>query len=132
MNVKDPAIDALQKKIDDSRAAVLGEYRIPPTMFLDLTLLSSDLKAIRFLFWRADYVLDKSGERIVSIDISSKKSQVVAGPGEINSAQDLAGYEDKVYVLEGTIYEVDSGSTKVIDKTWSGNALISAFAGICT
>ena len=42
----------------------------------------------------------------------------------------MAAYETNVYVLEGDgVYEVDSGSNKIIDKTWSGDALISAFAG---
>jgi hypothetical protein len=131
LNVKDSKIDALKKKIDDSRAAVLGEYRQPPQMFLDLTLLSSGFKGDTVSFSGGSiYVLDKSGQRIVGVDISTKKSKVVAGPGIINSAQALAVYENKVFILgaEG-IYEVDSGSTKVIDKSWAGDALISSFAG---
>jgi sugar lactone lactonase YvrE len=100
-------------------------------MFLDLTLLSSGFKGDIVSFSGGFiYVLDKLGQRIVSVDISTKKSKVVAGPGVINSAQDLTAYEDKVFVLQGDgIYEADSGSTKVIDKNWSGDALISAFAG---
>jgi hypothetical protein len=43
----------------------------------------------------------------------------------------LTAYEKSVYILEGDgIYEVDSGeNNKVIDKTWSRDALITAFAG---
>jgi len=131
LNVKDPKVDALKKKIDDSRAAVLGEYIQIPQMFLDLTLLSSGFKGDAVSFSGGYiYVLDKSGQRIVSIDISTKKSKVVAGPSVINSAQGLAAYEEVVFILESDgIYEVDSGSSKVIDKTWPGDALISAFAG---
>ena len=131
LNVKDPKVDALKKKIDDSRAAILGEYRGPPQMFLDLTLLSSGFNGDAVsLSGGLIYVLDKSGQRIVSVDVSTKKSKVVAGPGVISSAQALACYEDKAFVLEQDgIYEVDSGKTKVIDKTWAGDAFISAFAG---
>jgi hypothetical protein len=131
MNVDDPKVEALSKKIDASRAAVLGEYKEVPQMFLDLTLLSSGFKGDTVSFsGGAIYVLDKAGQRIVSVDISTKKSLVVAGPSVLSSAQFLAAYEDKVFVLEGDgIYEVDSGNNKVIDKTWSGDALISAFAG---
>ncbi len=130
-NVKDPRIDALKKKVDASRAAVLGEYVQSPQMFLDLSLLSSGFKGDVVSFSGGYiYILDKSGQRIVSVDISTKKSKVVAGPSVINSAQHLAAYEEKVFVLqEDGIYEVDSGSTKVIEKTWAGDALISAFAG---
>lgn len=131
LKVKDPEIDALRKKIDDSRAAILGEYKSPPEMFLDLTLLSSGFKGDTMTFSGGRlYVLDKSGQRIVSVETSTKKSKVVAGPGTINSALALAAYEEKVFVLEGDgIYQVDAGNNKVIDKTWQGDALISAFAG---
>lgn len=131
LNVKDPQVDALKKKIDDSRAAVLGEYQEIPQMFLDLTLLSSGFKGDIVSFSGGYiYILDKSGQRVISVDISTKKSKVVAGPGVISSGELLAAYEDKVYILENDgIYEVDSGSSKVIDKTWPGDALISAFAG---
>lgn len=131
LNVKDPKVDALKKKIDDSRAAILGEYRTPPIMFLDLTLLSSGFNGDTVSFSGGlVYILDKSGQRMISVDISTKKSKVVAGPGVISSAQALACYEDKAFVLEQDgVYEVGSGKIKVIDKTWSGDALISAFAG---
>ena len=131
MKVNDPQVDALKEKINNSRAAVLGEYLASPQMFLDLTLLSSGFKGDTIAFSGGFiYVLDRSGQRIVSVDISNKKSKVVAGPGEVSSAQGLACYEDKVYTLENDgIYEVDAGVTKVIDKSWPGDALISAFAG---
>ncbi len=131
MNVKDPEITALKKKLDDSRAAILGEYRGTPQMFLDLTLLSSGFKGDVVAFSGGTiYILDKSGQRIVSVDVSTKKSKVVAGPSVINSATALAAYEEKVFVLASDgIYEVDSGNRKVIEKTWSGDALISSFAG---
>jgi hypothetical protein len=132
MNVKDSKIDALSKKIADSRAAVLGEYEETPQMFLDLTLLSSGFKGDAISFSGGTiYVLDKAGQRIVSVDISTKRSLVVAGPSVLNSVESITAYENDVYVLEGDgIYEVDSGNNnKVIDKTWSGDAFISAFAG---
>ena len=131
LNVKDPKIDDLKKKINDSRAAILGEYLVAPQMFLDLTLLSSGFKGDTISFSGGlIYVLDKTGQRIVSVNVSTKKSKVVAGPGVVSSPEALACYEDKVFVLEGDgIYEVDSGNTKVISKTWSGEAFVSAFAG---
>jgi sugar lactone lactonase YvrE len=131
LNVSDPEIAALKKKIDESRAAILGEYQGTPQMFLDLTLLSSGFNGDSISFSGGTiYILDKSGQRIISVDVSTKKSKVVAGPGVINSAVALAAYEEKVFVLTTDgIYEVDSGNSKVIEKTWSGDALISAFAG---
>ncbi len=131
MNVKDPALDSLRQKIESARSSILGEYNIPSQMFLDLTLLSSGFKGSQLALTGGQvYVMDSAGGRIVSVDISTKKSKVVAGPGVINSAASLAGYESKVFVLESDgVYEVESGSIKVISKTWAGDALIAAFAG---
>ncbi len=131
MKVKDPALAALRQKISDGRSSILGEYDVQLEMFLDLTLLSSGFKGGVISFSGGQiYVLDSSGGRVVSVEISGKKSKVVAGPGAISSATSLAGYESRVFVLEGDgIYEIESGSTKVVSKTWSGDALISAFAG---
>jgi hypothetical protein len=131
MNVKDPGLDALRQKINDGKSSILGEYDVPPEMFLDLSLLSSGFKGNQLSFTGGQiYIMDSTGGRIVSVDIATKKSKVVAGPGVISSPTSIAGYESRVFVLQSDgIYEVDSVSTKVVNKTWSGDALISAFAG---
>lgn len=131
LNVKDPEIKALRKKIEDSRAAILGEFKQTPEMFLDLTLLSSGFKGDSVCYSGGTvYVFDKTGQRVVSVNVSTKKSKVVAGPGVLNSAANIACYEGKVFASESDgVYEIDSSKSKVIDKTWSGEILISAFAG---
>ncbi len=131
MKVKDAELTNLKRKIEESRAAILGEYRTNPEMYLDLSLLSSGFKGDTVAFSGGQlYVFDKAGSRVVSVDLTSKKSKVVAGPGVINNGSAIACYEDNVFVLEPDgIYEVDSGSQKVIPKTWSGDALIASFAG---
>jgi sugar lactone lactonase YvrE len=131
MDIKDPEIDTLRQKINDGKSSILGEYNDNPEMFLDLTLLSSGFKGDKIAFSNGQiYVMDSSGNRILNVGLATKKSKVIAGPGVINSPEGLAGYESKVFVLEGDgIYEVESGKEKVIDKSWSGEALISAFAG---
>jgi hypothetical protein len=131
MKVKDPGIEILRKKINESRAAILGEYLVKPDMFLDLTLLSSGFtgRAISYSGGQIS-IMDSTGSRIIGVDVSTKKSKVIAGPSVISSASDLASYEDRVFALETDgIYEVGGGSQKVINKTWSGDALIAAFAG---
>lgn len=131
LKVSDPKIDALAQKIDDSRAAVLGEYLATPQQFLDLSLLSSGFNGdVITASGGSIYILDKTGDRLVSVAIGTKKSKVVAGPSQINSPQDLAAYEDRAFVLMADgIYEVGDSKSKVIDKTWSGDAFIKAFAG---
>ena len=131
LKVKDPKIDELQKRIEDSRAAVLGEYAAEPELFLDLGLLSSGFKGDTVSSSGGNiYVLDKVGARVVSIAVDTKKSKIVAGPAVIENPLDLAAYENSVYVLlSDGIYLVGSQKTKVIDKVWSGDALIYSFAG---
>jgi hypothetical protein len=131
LKVKDPKIDELQKKIEESRAAVLGEYVANPELFLDLGLLSSGFKGDVISFSGGNiYVLDKGGARVVGIAVDTKKSKVIAGPTVIENPLDLASYENNVYVLfSDGVYLVGNTKTKVIDKSWSGDALIYAFAG---
>lgn len=131
MKVKDPEIDKLKAKIEESRGAILGEYSQPPQLFFDLSLLSSGFKGDEISVSSKNiYVLDKGGNKIVKVDLSSKKSGVVAGPGAIDGATNLASYEDRAFVMMGDgVYEVSSTKTKVIDKTWQGEALIRGFAG---
>ena len=131
LKVKDEKIDELQKKIKDSRAAVLGEYTSEPELFLDLGLLSSGFKGDSVSSSGGNvYVLDKAGSRVVGITIDTKKSEVVANPTVIENPLDLASYEDNVFVLlSDGIYSLDNGKTKVVEKTWGGDALIYSFAG---
>lgn len=132
LKVKDSKVNDLQNKINTSRAAVLGEYLSSPELFLDLTLLSSGFTGdVVSASGGNIYILDKNGKKIVSVAISTKKSKVVAGPTLINEAFDLASYEDRAFVLMSDgIYEISGNeSTKVVEKTWGGDALIKAFAG---
>lgn len=131
LKVKDDKITELENKIDESRAAVLGEYVANPEMFFDLGLLSSGFKGNTISYSGGNiYVLDKSGAKIVSISMDTKKSKVVSGPSVISSPKDVASYEDNVYVLlDDGIYLTSATKTKVVDKTWNGDAQIYAFAG---
>lgn len=131
LKVKDSKIDELQSKITESRAAVLGEYTVTPELFLDLGLLSSGFKGDAISSSGGNvYILDKNGARVVSIALDTKKSKVVAGPSVIENPLDIASYEDSVYVLfSDGIYLVGSNKSKVIEKTWVGDAFIYAFAG---
>jgi hypothetical protein len=109
----------------------MGIYEVSPELFLDLTLLSSGFKGDTLSSSGGNlYVLDKNSKKIVSIEISSKKSEVVAGQGELSEALDLASYEDRVFISDSEgIKEVGDEVESVIEKDWEGNVLIQAFAG---
>lgn len=131
LNVKDPKIDELKKKINDSRAAILGEYLSSPDLFLDLSLLSSGFKGDMVAASGGEiYILDTAGKRLVSVSFENKKSKVVAGPTQIDEALGLASYEDRSFILMSDgIYEVGATKERVVDKSWGGDAFIKAFAG---
>jgi len=131
LKITDPKVNELEKKINESREAILGEYEITPELFLDLGLLASGLNGNAISFSAGNiYVLDTNSKMAVSVAMESKKSKVVAGPGIIENALDLACYQDNVYILSSDgIRLVKQSNTKVVEKTWGGGALISAFAG---
>jgi hypothetical protein len=131
LKVSDPKVADLQKKIEESKGAILGEYDGTPSLFLDLSLLSSGFTGDTISASGGNiYILDKSGKRVVSVAVDTKKSKVVAGPTVIDNATDLASYQDTAFILAADgIYQVGITKTKVVDKTWAGDALISAFAG---
>lgn len=131
MNVKDESLDELRKKIEDARASILGEYNNEPELFSDLTLLSSGFNGDQLvLTGKQMYVFDKAGSRILGVEISSKKSKLLAGPGALSSPESIAGYEDRVFVNQPDgIYEVESTPVKKIFNTWSGPVLFNVFGG---
>lgn len=131
LKVDDPRVGILQQKIEESRGAILGEYDGTPAPFLDLSLLSSGFTGDAVSASGGNiYILDRTGKRVVSVATDTKKSKVVSGPSVIDDAFGIASYEDTVYILGSDgIYQVGTGKTKVIEKTWTGDALISAFAG---
>jgi hypothetical protein len=131
LKVSDPKVTDLAKKIEESRGAILGEYDTSPELFLDLSLLSSGFKGDRISSSGGNiFILDKSGKRVISVAADTKKSKVVAGPTLIDLAYDLASYQDDVFILASDgVYQIGVNKTKVVDKTWSGDGLIYAFAG---
>jgi hypothetical protein len=97
-----------------------------------LTLLSSGFNGEEVSTSQGNlYVMDKTNKKVVSIEISSKKSSVVAGPDIVDDPLGLASYTDRVFVLnDGGVDEVDGEVAKrVIDKTWDGEVLIYAYTG---
>ncbi len=131
LKVNDPKVTDLQKKIEDSKGSILGEYDTSPALFLDLSLLSSGFTGDAVSVSGGQvYILDKIGKRVVSVAVDTKKSKVVAGPSVIDNASGLASYQDTAYILASDgIYQVSTTKTRLIEKTWAGDAMISAFAG---
>lgn len=128
---KDSKIDELRAKIEEQKSTAFGEYKASPELFLDLTLLSSGFKGDKLSSSEGNlFILDKNGKKIVSVEISSKKSKVVAGPDKTGEVSDLASYSDRVFTLTADgVKEIDSDVSTVVNKEWEGEALTYGFAG---
>jgi len=129
--IKDNTLTELQTKINENEGSILGQYRVKPDLYLDLTLLSNSFKADRLTSSNEDLaVLDFAGRKIVEITIESKKSKVVAGPDQIKDALDLALYSGRIFILSADgVYEVGDKADKLITKDWGDTSFIYAYAG---
>jgi hypothetical protein len=129
--IEDIRLGALINKIEEKQGQVLGEYRVGPQLYLDLSLLSNDFVGdLTASSGEKFYVLDKSGKKIVGINFNTKKSEVVAGPDQVEGALSLAAYEGRVFILtDSGVYEVGNKKSKVIEKDWEGEVLPYAYTG---
>jgi hypothetical protein len=129
---QDASVVALGEQLGSYQESILGEYRVSLDLFVDLSLLTNDFSGDEMVFSDGTlYVLDKAGKKIVSVDIASKRSEVVAGPSQIESEDKLAAYVGRVFVQNSKgVFEVGSAMTKLIEPNWSGeNILANAYAG---
>jgi hypothetical protein len=129
--IKDPLIDEAYTKIQNAQGTVLGEYSVTPQLFLDLSLISSGFVADN-LVASGDkfFVLDKNGKRIVGVTFSTKKTEMVAGPDQIDSPKAISTYEDRVFInTDQGIIEVGDKKKEVIAKDWTGEVIANAYAG---
>jgi len=129
--VKDTRLNKLLEDLSAQRGPILGEYTQEPVLYMDLTLLSSGFKGDSFaLSGKNLYVMDKEAKKIVSVAIDTKKTKVVAGPDSLKNPTSFTAYENRAFAVDGEgISEVGSTATQLIEKTWSGEALVRAYAG---
>jgi hypothetical protein len=128
--VSDPELEVLKEMLEENRGTILGEYEGTTEHYLDLSLLSSGFEGSQLSMSDGRlFVLDKKGGRIVGISIDTKKTEVVAGPDQVEEAEHLASYSDRVFVMTASgIYEVGDEAVKVIEKDWQGDALVYSYA----
>jgi hypothetical protein len=125
----DERLTNLQEKLKSSRGKILGEYEATPEIFVDLSLfrdgfVGNDMASSGEII----YVLDKKGKRVVSVDVDTKRTQVVAG--NVENAQRIVSYSDRSFVLNNDgLIEVTGELKRVIDKDWGGDVLAYAYAG---
>ena len=119
----------LAMSLEDARRSVLGEFDSSFDEFVDLSLIDGFEAAKMAATSNAIYVYDGAKRRVAEVFIATKKTQVKAGPSQINEASALAAYSGRVFVVEGDgVYEVGTAREKLMDKSWEGDVLVSAYA----
>jgi hypothetical protein len=130
--VKDPDLDQLNAGIVQSMGDIAGIYTANLDLYLDLSLLTSGFSGEKISLSDSNMlVFDKSGQRVVSIDSTTKKTEILAGPDVLKNATNIAAYTDKSYIVDDNgISDVSSQSPRVvINKDWQGDVEIGAFTG---
>ena len=129
--VSDRDLDELKKNLEQNRGYILGEYKIEPELFIDISLLSEGLIGDDLAASAGQlFVLDKNGKRIVQVSIDTKKTEVVAGPEQIDEVDDIAAYAERVFILNSSgVFEVGEEKKKAVDADWEGEVLSYTYAG---
>ncbi len=130
--VKDSELDTLLENINQSLGDIGGVFQIPPEMFLDLSLLTSGFSGSFLAASDGQMaVLDKEGQRVVSVDIKTKKTETLAGPELLQKAYEIGAYTDRVFVAdENGISEIlESNTKKIIEKDWDGEIKLISYTG---
>lgn len=129
--ISDPALLELKKKLEGNTGKILGEYGQEPELYLDLSLLSSGFEGNAIASSEENlFILDSKGKKIIKIETGTKRSEVVAGPSQIEEAHRLTAYSDRVFVLNSEgIFEVGKENKKVVEADWGESPLLSAYAG---
>jgi hypothetical protein len=128
--ISDKELLALSQKIKENESLFLGIYREEPELFLDLALLSSGFKG-QALVSSAEklYVFDQEGKKIAAIELGSKKTQMAAGPDQLQDIAQISAYEGSLYGLSGDgIYLLGKEKKKVIEKDWGEEVFFSLYA----
>ncbi len=130
--VKDAELTVLLEEIDKSIGEIAGVYKALPQMFLDLSLVSSGFKG-DFLAETSGrmLILDREGKRLVSVEIATKKTSVVAGPDYLPDAILATGYGERSFILSSDgIREVGEEVELLVKPEWdTKRVLVAAFGG---
>jgi len=131
--VEDPELDALVARVQESLGRVAGVYESEPVLFRDLTLVKNDFQLSALSSSNGIIrILDNINQQLVSVDISSKETNVVAGRRDLFDAFSVASYADRHFVLSSDgVREVGDEVFLVIKPDeWSAReVLIAGFSG---
>lgn len=124
-------LSELAQNLERERGRILGEYIATVDSFIDLSLLSDGFEGDEMAASNETlFIWDKEKERIVSVAMDTKESEVIAGPGAVEGAISLAVYSDRVYVTKPDgVYLVSEGNDRIIDEDLNEDYLPYAYGG---
>ena len=119
----------IQEKINRLEGSVLGLKTAEASDFLDLDLLSSGFVGDDiFVYNEMLYVSDHKNDRLLRINVSNKRSEVVAGKDSLDGFKGVAVWSNHVFVLKNDgIYDIKG--SKILDSDWSSDTLIKSYSG---
>jgi hypothetical protein len=130
-SISDPDLESLVSSLEKAESEMLGIFKMPEELYVDLSLLSSRFSGDLISASQGRvFVLDKEGERIVGVAVGTKRTEIVAGPSQIADPLGIASYSDRVFILNSKgVFEVGENFDKVVEVGWDGEALPFAYAG---
>lgn len=97
-NQNDQRVISLVKTLEDNKKELLKEYPTNVSQFSDLTLLSANFSGSKIILSdNVIYVWDKNGAKLSKTVVSSKRSEILAGPTILNDAIGVNVYTDRVF-----------------------------------
>ena len=129
--IEDKELISLETRLKEKEAEIMGIINTAPSLYLDLSLLSSGFGGDKVIFSGGNiFVFDKNGKKVVKIAIDTKKTQVVVGPEQLDGALDIFAYQDSVYgVFSDGLFLLGTAKKKVVEKTWDGEVFTYAYTG---
>jgi len=139
--VKDDKLNQLFSDLSTNQGQILGEYLTDPKVFQDLSIQTSGFNGTNLSSsGEIMFILDKNSKKIIQVEIATKKTQMAAGPDQIDEALGLASYEGRVFIANSSgVYELgdisaqggsaSGGKKQVIVKDWTTSVLPYAYAG---
>jgi len=129
--IEDKELISLETRLKEKEAEIMGIINTDPSLYLDLSLLSSGFGGDKVIFSGGNiFVFDKNGKKVVKIAIDTKKTQVVVGPEQLDGALDIFAYQDSVYgVFSDGLFLLGTAKKKIVEKTWDGEVFTYAYTG---
>lgn len=131
--IKDERLLKLQDDISNNLAEIAGIYDNKAEVFLDLSIIASGFQASDLAFSEGVLrVLDSSGRRLVGVEVSNKRTNVISGPDYLPDAISTAAYADRSFILSSDGIRETTDDVELVIKPdgWDPkNSLFFVFAG---